>query len=89
MRTTLTLDDDLARALKESAHRKGKTFKTMVNEALRAGLAHLSAPPKARPYRLSPVSLGNVRSGIDLDKALELADTLEEEGIASKLELRK
>ena len=39
MRTTLTIDDHLARALKERAHRSGKPFKQIVNETLRAGLA--------------------------------------------------
>ena len=89
MRTTLTLDDDIALALKETAHQKGRSFKAMVNEVLRAGLANLSAPPRAKPYRLKPASLGGVEPGIDLDKALRLADALEDEGIARKLELRK
>ena len=89
MRTTLTLDDDLAAALKEAAYRTGQSFKAAVNMTLRAGLAALEAPPKRKPYRLVPVSLGGVRSGVDLDKALQLADSLEDEGVAHKLELRK
>ena len=42
----------------------------------------------ARPYRLPARRLG-LRPGIDLDKALHLADTLEDEGTIRKLELRK
>jgi len=38
MRTTLTLDDDLARKLRDRAHREGKSFKYVTNEVLRAGL---------------------------------------------------
>lgn len=89
MRTTLTLDDQLAKALKSVAHRSGKPFKQVVNETLRAGLAAKRQPGRARPYRVKPVSLGGVLAGIDLDKALRLADMLEDREIARKLALRK
>ena len=88
MRTTLTLDDDLAEELRALAHRTRRSFKDVVNEAIRTGLARrrLARP---RRYRLEPVSLGGVRPGINLDKALQLSDALEEEAIARKLEQRK
>lgn len=89
MRTTLTLDDDIAAALKDASHRTGKTFKAAVNETLRAGLAAGAVPAKRKRYRVVPASLGGVRPGIDLDKALQLADALEDEGVARKLEQRK
>lgn len=89
MRTTLTLDEQIAKALKNAAHRTGKPFKQVVNEALRAGLAAGHAPAKARPYRVKPASLGGVMPGIDLHKALQLADALEDQEIARKLALRK
>ena len=88
MRTTLTLDDRIAKALKTLAHRSGKPFKQIVNETLRAGLTAREAP-KPRPYRLKPVSLGGVLPGIDLNKALRLAAALEDEEIARELDLRK
>lgn len=88
MRTTLTLEADVARSLREEAARSGRPLKNVVNEALRAGLAARKARP-ARRYRLKPVSLGGVRPGVDLDKALALADALEEREIARKLEMRK
>jgi hypothetical protein len=88
MRTTLTLDDRIARALKVLAHRTGKPFKQVVNETLQAGLSVKDAP-KPRKYRLKPVSLGDVVPGIDLNKALRLAAALEDDEIARKLELRK
>ena len=88
MRTTLTLDDDLAEELRTLAHRTRRSFKQVVNEALRAGLAgHRRTRP--RRYRLKPAPLGGVRLGFNLDKALQLSDALEDEGIARKLELRK
>ena len=88
MRTTLTIDDDLAEKLREKAHRTRRSFKHVVNEALRAGIAGQGAP-KPRPYRLKPASLGGIVAGVNLDKALRLADALEDEAIARKFELRK
>lgn len=88
MRTTLTLEPDVAEALRKRAHRGRKPFKRVVNEALRAGLASLDGPP-ARRYRLKPVSLGGVVPGVDLDRALRLADALEDDALVRKLELRK
>jgi len=89
MRTTLTLDDDLADTLKEIAFSKQKSMKQVVNDALRAGLRASAAPPPAQSYRLQPASLGSVAPGLDLHRALRLADELEDEGLVSKLEARK
>ena len=89
MRTTLTLDEEIAAKLKDTAHRSGKSFKRVVNETLSAGLAAAAAPRRSRRYRLEPAALGGVRAGIDLDKALRLADALEDEAIRQKLEARK
>lgn len=88
MRTTLTVDDRIAKALKALAHRTGKPFKQVVNETLQAGLAARNAP-RPKPYRIKPVSLGGVESGVDLNKALRLAAALEDDEISRKLELRK
>lgn len=89
MRTTLTLDEPVAKALKSAAQRTGKPFKQVVNETLRAGLVASHASAKARPYRVKPVSLGGVTPGIDLQKALRLADALEDQEIARELAQRK
>ncbi len=89
MRTTLTIDDRIGKALKALAHRSGKPFKRVVNETLQAGLAAREVSPKARRYRVEAVSLGGVMPGIDLAKALRLADALENDEIARKLEMRK
>jgi hypothetical protein len=89
MRTTLTIEDDLAKALKEKAFRTGRPFKAVVNAALRAGLAAGEMSPGPMPYRLKPASLGGVRPGVDLDRALRLAETLEDREIGRKLEQRK
>jgi hypothetical protein len=88
MRTTLTLDDPLARELKKLAAETGQPFKDVVNETLRAGLRGRTAPPR-RPYRLTPAAMGEPKPGVDLGKALQLADQLEDKAISAKLEQRK
>ncbi|HLX62718.1 MAG TPA: hypothetical protein VKX17_15685 [Planctomycetota bacterium] len=58
MRTTITLDPDVEKMLKQTMRKSGKSFKYIVNSAVRAGLrAH---PEKARrkPYRLKARDLG-------------------------------
>ena len=87
MRTTLTIDDEIAKSLRDLAHRNGRPFRHVVNDALRKGLNALENPD-GKPYRLSPASLGAVLPDINLDKALRLADELEDAAIAVKLELR-
>jgi hypothetical protein len=89
MRTTLTIDERLARHLKEIARRSGKPLKQVVNETLRAGLSAQKAPARVSRYRLKPSSLGQPLPGIDLDKALKVADALEDVEIARKLEMRR
>lgn len=89
MRTTLTIDDKIAKALKDAAHRSGKSYKQVVNETLRAGLSSNRVMDNAKPYRLKPVSMGDVAGAYNLTKVLELADYLEEEEIARKLEMKK
>jgi len=88
MRTTLTLEDRLAEALKRRAHEQGKPFKEVINEALRAGL-QAQAQPSPRPYRLDPTSMGRPRHGYDLAKAREISEDLEDAAVAEKLEQRK
>ena len=58
MRTTLTLDPDVAAKAREGSARLKKPFKEVVNAALRIGLEHVLAPPAARPYRTRPRPLG-------------------------------
>jgi len=58
MRTTLTLDADVAAKAKQAAGCLGKPFKTTVNEALRIGLDQLLKPPGAKPYRTRARPLG-------------------------------
>jgi hypothetical protein len=66
MRTTLTLDPDVAAKARKGAARLGKPFKDVVNHALRIGLDEVLAPPAARPYQTQPRPLG-LRDGLNYD----------------------
>jgi hypothetical protein len=86
MRTTVTLDEDVAAKLKQTARDRGVSFKVALNDAVRAGLRGTEKP--AQPYRIEARPMG-VRPGINLDKALRLAGELEDEEILRKMALRK
>jgi hypothetical protein len=75
MRTTLTLDDDVAVQLKAAA--KTRPFRTVVNEALRAGLKALAMrmPPR-KPYRTRGFNLGHSLVG-SLDNVEEVLARVE------------
>jgi len=90
MRTTLTIEDTLVSELKKRAHEAGKPFKQVVNETLLVGLQQKSVrKTKSSAYRLKPASLGAPLAGINLDKALHLADELEDLSLRAKIEQRK
>ena len=89
MRTTLTLDDQIAKSLQEKAYQTRQSFKDVVNEALAIGLSVMDRPSEPVAYRVSPASMGAPRPGVDLVKALALAERLEDEAIAHKLDTRK
>jgi hypothetical protein len=86
MRTTVTLDPDVAAKLKQTAREQGISFKEVLNASVRRGLASAKATP--RPYRVPTRPLG-VRPGVDLDKALALAGQIEDAETVRKLALRK
>ena len=74
MRTTLTLEPDVARQLKAYAHARRLTFKDAVNELLRAGLSP-GRTPSATPFVVTPHGGGFV-PGID---PVRLKDALAED----------
>lgn len=77
MRTTLTLDDDVAAWIERVRAASDATLKDVVNEALRLGLRALSEPPESRPEYATPsTSLGGclVASLDDVADALALAE---------------
>jgi predicted transcriptional regulator len=62
MRTTLTLDDDLAERIAELARETRRPFQAVINDTLRRGLGE-SAPGEGE-FHLEPHA-GNLRPGID------------------------
>lgn len=85
MRTTLTIDDDLAGALQKRAKQGGQSFKSVVNDLLRAGIAASADPPMPRPriqVRSRPLGM---RPGYKPDKLNHLADELEVEDFLRKV----
>jgi hypothetical protein len=77
MRTTLTLDDDLAARLQAEARKSGRPFKVVVNEYLRAGLSQRRAAKAAAPFRVDPVSLGPPLPGRSYDNIGALLEEIE------------
>ena len=58
MRTTLTLDNDVADLAREVADATGRAFKEIINDALRRGLPDVKKPKKLPPYRTEPDHMG-------------------------------
>jgi hypothetical protein len=87
MRTTVTLDPDVAAKLKETARDAGISFKEALNSSVRRGLERGAAKPQ--PYRLPPPQRLEAKPGINLDKALQLAGELEDAETIRKLRLGK
>lgn len=75
MRTTLTLDDDVAALLKKEVRRSGEPFKQVLNRFLRLGL---TAPkrPSQKPFKVKPWNL-RPPAGLNFDNVAELIDALE------------
>ena len=77
MRTTLTLDEDVAALLRRIQEARKASLKEVVNDALRHGLQQMVAPPPRRPpYRTRSVSLGRCRLGSvdDIAEAIAVAE---------------
>jgi hypothetical protein len=82
MRTTLTLDDDVARLVEDAVHRERRSMKKVINDALRRALAPRAA--EHEPYRLVPHE-STIRPGFDVTSLNRVADELEEDEILDKL----
>ena len=73
MRTTLTLDEDVAALLNKEVRKSGEPFKQIVNRLLRLGLM-ASKQPARKPFKVTPINLGLPR---DFDKVEDLIEYLE------------
>lgn len=77
MRTTLTLDEDVAARLKAESRRAGRPFREIVNETLRRGLASRRIAAQRSPFRIKARDLGNLRPGVSLDNVADLIERVE------------
>lgn len=75
MRTTLSLDDDVARLLEKESRRSGASFKQIVNQFLRLGLIAAKQPAR-KPFIVTPRKLG-LPSNLSYDNVEQLLETLE------------
>ena len=83
MRTTLTLDNDVAHFLKEQSRLQDKPFKQVVNETLRRGMAPGPPEPEQPRFRIDPNRSG-LAPGVDPRRFNQLNDQLEAEDFAAE-----
>jgi len=77
VRTTLTIDDDVAFGLKRvQESERGKSFKEVVNEVLRRGLTSPKPKQGRKKFKVKAFPLG-LREGLNLDNIEELLDQVE------------
>jgi hypothetical protein len=81
MRTTLTLDEDVASKLKTDVRKTGRSFKEVVNYYLRLGLNVRKQKPGEKPFVVRAKAMG-IREGLNYDNIGELLEQIE--GISHK-----
>jgi hypothetical protein len=84
MRTTLTLDADVARLLEDEVHRTRKALKQVVNDAIRRGLAPSVRSTPVSPYKVK-AHVAKLAAGIDPTRMNALVDELEDAEILAKM----
>ncbi len=87
MRTTVTLDPDVERLIRDSMRERGVSFKRALNEAIRAGLRP-EGRRRAHRFVQKSFRLGQEQN-FRWDKALAVAEAMEDEELNRKLSLRK
>lgn len=75
MRTTLTLDDDVAKMLQQEMRRSGKSWKQTVNDCLRSGF-RMSRQPARRPFEVKGWKMG-LPTGLSYDCIPALLEALD------------
>ena len=77
MRTTLTLDDDVATKLRAEAQRAGRPIRDVVNDTLRRGLASRRVTSPQLNFKIEPRDLSDLRAGLSLDNVAEVTEHIE------------
>lgn len=86
MRTTLTLDPDVADLVEDAVHRMRTSMKQVINDALRRALS--PADSQREPYHV-PVHEAVLQPGLDLSGFNRLADELEDAAILDTVRRRE
>jgi hypothetical protein len=76
VRSTLTIDDDIAVLVEAEVRRSGRPYKVVVNELLKLGLAAKRRPQARRAFKVRPRALG-LGAGRNYDKISTLLEELE------------
>ena len=76
VRTTLTLEDDVAARVKSESQRSGRSFKEVVNDLLRRGLDAKRPHHPRKAFTVKARPLG-VRPGLDYDNVADLLEQIE------------
>ena len=84
MRTTLTIEPDVAQEIRQRMAEKKLSLKQVVNDALRAGLSKTGKKERTTRFVVKPWSLG-LKPGIDRDKLGQLLDQLDTEDFIRKM----
>jgi len=77
MRTTLTLDEDVAAKLRAESRRAGRPFREIVNETLRRGLVSRRVARERQSFKITARDLGDLKPGLSLDNVAELVEHVE------------
>ena len=79
MRTTLTIEDDVAAELERLRRERDESLKDLVNDTLRRGLRDMTAPAKKRkPFRTKSFDCGRLLID-NIDNVWEVINEVEEE----------
>jgi hypothetical protein len=87
MRTTVTLDPDVERLIRDAMRERAISFKEALNEAARSGLRG-KEHKRAKKFAQKSFRMGEAQE-FRWDKALAAADAIEDEELTRKLALRK
>jgi plasmid stability protein len=78
VRTTITIDDELYRTLKERAASSGRTVSALLEDALRLGLRQTERPDTPK-FAIRPTGRGGLQPGVDLDSNVTIGEAIDGE----------
>jgi hypothetical protein len=78
MRTTVTLDSDVEQLLRDAMQQTRQSFKEVLNQAIRRGLANAQVGAEDAPFVVRASRMG-LRPGIDSGRLNQVSDELEAE----------